>query len=142
MSASSNHLSEPGCLNIQSFPRWNDLAEQHFHLEIDVFLPFHQQLALFFSMNIGAYKVRDIERCGHKDTHSCRTLTIPCPPVTVNSAKSPFSGVLLSCMAVCVMGSGGCCDGSGLLCLQELALEKLPFPKEFSSCYNDPLLGE
>lgn len=42
-------------------------------------------------MNIGAYKVRDIERCGHKDTHSCRTLTIPCsPPVTVNSDESPL----------------------------------------------------
>ena len=67
----------------------------------------------------------------------------------------------LRCDVICVMGSGvmwsmwwaqvwcGLCDGlrwalwwSGLLCSQELPLEKLPFPKECSSCYNDPLLGE
>ena len=59
-----------------------------------------------FSLNIRAYKAKRHWKVWSQGFPSCWTLTIPSPPVMVNSAESLFSGVLLPGMAVYVMGSG------------------------------------
>lgn len=151
MSASSDHLSEPNIASIFSHFHGGMTWQNNIFIQgLMYFFHFISGWHCFYLWTLGLVRLRDIERCGHKDSHSCWTLTIPSPPVTVNSAEPLFSGVLLPGMAVYVMGSGVMwsmwwaqvgCDGSGLLCSQELPLEKLPFPKELSSCFNDPLLA-